>query len=889
MGTRGCRRAGQLSALVLAVVVLSSLLLAPEGASPPVASGIGPAVPAASVLPAMSTGGRSSPSATEGSTMDWVPWTPAAPSALEGASFAANSSSGEGVLFGGTGGSGLSNATYLYSEASNLWTPVAATDAPPARSDFGFAANEAGDSAILFGGRTNASTQAVSNETWVFDFGSQRWTELVTPVAPAARQDPAFAVGGGIALLYGGWAQNVSGIGQITYSDTWALNTTTDTWDQYVTAGPTPGAVHGASLIWVPTLGEFLLFGGCYPCSANVWTFSPTDPVWRELTPLGGVPPPRMNAVWVWDEAEEVAVLFGGTNGTATYDSTYYFQPSITAWTSAATSAVPSARYSAAADFLDLEGNSSVLLTGGAGTNGPLGDVWRLAATANLTVKVGNAATGVGIANATVQVGPSSDLLTNATGFATAFALPSNVTAVTASQAGYSPRSTSVWLPPGSNVEISLSLAPVPPATVVVEVRDPSGAPLSNASVGLSYLTRPVAGSPQRTNASGGVIYTDVPAGNYTLAVQRTGDHPSTTSVDAASGSTVPVNITLSPLYLLLVRTEALLPNGTLAAAAGVGITVAGRGIGSTGPGGTLNATLDLLGPVTVAGSLYGFLTTSVPLNVTFTGVGYANLTLRAEPYPTVTIAILGQRGNGPGFQVRGANVTVTNLSALSTGPYRTTFVTNIEGTVTFSLPTGNYSVSVSAPGFISNTSIPRLIAPPGANLSRTYYLSLIGFSNIVVLVLSDGSGNPPVGSATVDLHFVGTNLSSGLPFPNETRVSKTSGYANFSGVPQAKVLWVVVATGFEPANGSFEVEFGSPSNRFVLYLVPIPPPTYVGLHIFPVASDAIWSLILFPIAGLLGALVYLTVLRNPGSRAREVREEAEADRSKRREGGNPP
>ncbi len=821
--------------------------------------------------------------------MDWVSWAPTPPAALESAGFVANASSGSGVLFGGLGAAGLSDATYLYSETSNLWTTAAPTTAPSARSDFGFGFNAATDAAVLFGGETNTATQAVSNATWEFDLASGEWTNVPTSVAPAAREDPAFAVGDGIALLYGGWAQNVSGFGELTYSDTWVLNLSTDLWTQVHPSGGTPGAIHGASLLWQPTLDEFLLFGGCYPCSSNVWAFSPANQTWQRLTVVSGVPPPRMDATWVWDPAAGVDVLFGGTNGTTVYGSTYYYQPGIPDWTVASTSATPPARYDAAAGVLDASDNASVFLTGGVDASGPLGDVWRLAEVSNLTVKVVDSATGLGIANATVQAGPDSGLLTNATGFATAYSLPSNVTAVTATQAGYSPRSTAVWLPPGVSVEISLSLPPLPPATVEVSVKDPSGNPVAGAYVALAYGTRPLPDSPQVTGASGEVEYTDVPAANYTLTVNRTGDHTSTTSIDAASGSTVQSNITLSPLYLLAIRTSARLPNGTVVTAAGVELSVDGKSVGVSPANGSFNRSLDAVGTVTVVGTLYGFYNASGSVNATFTGVGYVNLTLHAQPYPVITIEILGQRGNGPGFQVRAANVTVTNTSALATGPFRSTFVTNVEGTVTFSPPTGNYSVTVSAVGFVTNDSIPKIVAPPGANLSRTYYLSLIGFSNIVVLILSAATGNPPIGGAAVALRFLGTNLSTGLPFPNESRLSLKTGFANFSGVPQAKVLWTVLASGYEPANGSFQVVFGSPSNEFIIYLIPVPPPKYTGLRIFPVASEALWWLVFVPVAALLGALVFLTVLRNPSSREREVREEAEAARAGGGRAGRPP
>jgi len=821
-------------------------------------------------------------------SMDWVAWTPP-PASLSGAGFAANASAGSGVLFGGSGTSGLSNATYLYSEATNGWSRANPTESPSARSNFGFADDPATDTAVLFGGAVNGTTLAVSNATWLFDLGDQQWTNISEPTGPAARQDPAFAVGDGVALLYGGWAQNLSGIGELTYADTWLLNLTTDHWSQIRVAGPTPGPIHGASLAWQPTLGEFLLYGGCYPCSTRVWAFAPANETWQVVASGGAVPPPRMDAMWIWDPASGVDVLFGGTNGTMIYGTTYYYQPTVASWTLASVSTAPPARYGAAADFLDLPDNATVLMVGGTTSAGPIGDAWRLSLPANLTVKVANAASGLGIANATVQAGSFSGLVTNETGFTSAEGIPATETNVTATQAGFLPRTEAVWLPPGGSVEILLTLTPLAPATVDVFVDNLSALPVAGAAVSLTYGTRPLPDSPMFTDATGEALYTDVPSANYTLRVDFAGYHASTTEIDAAAGKTLTVNVTLSPLFVLVVETRARLPNGTLVPLLGVAIFVNNALVGSSGAGGAFTTTLSGAGSLPVKGSLYGFVNATEAVNVTFTGTGFANLTLPADPYPTITIEVLGQRGTGPGFQVAGANVSIANVSSDPIGPYDRTFKTNLEGTVTFSPPTGNYSVRLSAPGYFSNDSVPDIIAPPGADLSRTCFLSLIGFSNIVVLVLSTGTGNPPIPGATVDLRFIGTNLSTGLPFPNATRVSDAGGYSNFSGVPQAKTIWAAFAAGYVPGNGTFSVVYGSPSNRFTLYLVPIPPPKYAGLRLFPVAADSVWVLGLVPVVGLLAALVYLTMLRNPTSRAREVREEAEADRAGRGRSGRPP
>ena len=811
-------------------------------------------------------------------SMDWGPLTPPAPVGVSGGGFAAFSNDGSGVLFGGAESTGLSGLTYLYNESENSWTLLSPTPAPSPRSDFGFAADNASDSAVLFGGEVDLATGAVANDTWVFQLGSGTWTNVTGPVAPAPRQDPAFAVGDGLALLFGGWVQNVSGTGELSYSDTWVLNLTTDAWTRVV-GGGSPGALHGAGLIWQPTLSEFLLYGGCYPCSSTVWAFSPSTLRWGSLVGSGEVPAPRMDAVWSWDPVEGVDILFGGTNGTATFDSTYYYWPNATTWVEAVTSEVPNPRYSAAADFLAVPGNATLLLTGGTSGTEVLSDTWRFSAVANLSVQVVNASSGFGIPNATVVMGSGGVALTNSTGYAVALGLPSGVTTVSASQAGYADGSDLFWLPPGASVSISLPLTPLPPATASINVVDPNGLPVSGAKITLSYDSRPLPGGPYFTGTNGNCLISDIPAATYLVGATHTGYHAVSETVDLPAGMVTIVDLNISPLFALSVRALGLTPGANVTPLDGAAILVAGQFLGYTGSTGYLNATLTSVGVLKVEASIYAYINSTTLVNVTFTGSAEVNLTLNARPYPTLTIEILGQRGNGPGFQVRNATVAVRNTTALPTGPYQESFVTDVEGTVMFSPPAGNYSVQVSAPGFLPNDSVPVIDAPPGSAIGRTIYLQLIGFSNIQVLVLSAAPGNPPVPNAQFALSFSGVNLSDGLPYPPKVGASLSTGWANFSGIPQGTTYWSVVATGYLPENGTFSVVFGSPSHQFTIYLVPIPPPKYTGLNIFPVTPSAVWSLVLLPIACLVGALVYLTMLRNPASRDRELRETARANR----------
>ncbi|MGD1099921.1 MAG: hypothetical protein ABR888_06245 [Thermoplasmata archaeon] len=118
----------------------------------------------------------------------------------------ANASSGEAVAFGGVSAGVLVNSTFVYTAATNRWSPLNPPTTPSPRSDFDIAFDPATGNATLFGGLTNLTSLSVSNQTWTYHFGSERWTLSTGTPAPPAREAAAFAIDPslGVGFLFGG-------------------------------------------------------------------------------------------------------------------------------------------------------------------------------------------------------------------------------------------------------------------------------------------------------------------------------------------------------------------------------------------------------------------------------------------------------------------------------------------------------------------------------------------------------------------------------------------------------------------------------------------------------------------------------------------------------------
>ncbi len=200
-------------------------------------------------------------------------------------------------------------------------------------------------------------------------------TQYYSP-APLPRFDAAstYDAGDGYALVFGGRMANQA------WNDTWSFSngSWTDRSPFLATSSNNPSARYGASMAYDAATGFVVLFGGrnlttlCgNTTSGDTWQYR--DGVWTPLNIVG--PSPRAYASLVYDPTLGSVLLFGGRAGVIDFNDTWEFSGG--AWTNVtgAVGASPSARYAAGAAYDDSD--SEVILFGGYSlTGGFLRDTW---------------------------------------------------------------------------------------------------------------------------------------------------------------------------------------------------------------------------------------------------------------------------------------------------------------------------------------------------------------------------------------------------------------------------------------------------------------------------------------------------------------------------------
>jgi N-acetylneuraminic acid mutarotase len=242
----------------------------------------------------------------------------------------------ETILFSGLYGSDRWQDTWTYNQTTDTWTDKAPAAMPPPRAFHAMAYDRKNGVAILFGG---TGQNNVLSDTWAYDPGANKWTEMKPAQSPTARDSHAMAYDpdGGRIVLFGG-----NGFGGIIFSDTWGYDFNKNAWSNLNIAR---SGAYGAPMVYDGRNSRIIMFGGTYQTAFEAsyynksWACDFTASKWSVIdTPTA--PQARAFHSMACDEAHGRIVMFGGWNGTGFLDD---------AWTLSTRSYVSSGYYNSEA------------------------------------------------------------------------------------------------------------------------------------------------------------------------------------------------------------------------------------------------------------------------------------------------------------------------------------------------------------------------------------------------------------------------------------------------------------------------------------------------------------------------------------------------------------
>jgi Galactose oxidase, central domain len=282
-------------------------------------------------------------------------------------------------------------------------TPVAALGLPfPGRSEHTSvwypAANDSSldGQLIVFGGCSGGATAlATLQGTWSLNAakdGSCTWTEVIAGGnPPVARRAHSAVVDFPTSqmLVYGGFSSDGSALNDLSNLKL----ATYGAWSALAAAGGPSIGRGGHSAVYDQANSRMIVFGGGIGnppvTTAEVWVLSNANsqagvPAWTQLTSTGGPPTPRMFHSAAYDPGSNRMIVFAGASadGGTRYNDVWVLTNAngtggAPVWIALASAGNPPSIRSNHTAIYDVT-NNRMILYGGKGSNGALGDVWVL-------------------------------------------------------------------------------------------------------------------------------------------------------------------------------------------------------------------------------------------------------------------------------------------------------------------------------------------------------------------------------------------------------------------------------------------------------------------------------------------------------------------------------
>jgi len=202
----------------------------------------------------------------------------------------------------------------------------------------------------------------IYKDAWAFERSTRLWQPL--PYGPQPRYGHSAAFAAGHLVIFGGQA----GGGKV-FNDAWAFDPVHGAWVQLKSGAKHPAARYGAS---GTTIGNALTIShgaGASKSFDDTWALSNS---WANVTPKSGArPAARDQHRAVYLAGLTRMLLFGGRGTHGLLGDTWLYDPTVLAWTKLAIPGPPARSLFAAGAT-----KNNAYVFGGAGARGPLKDLW---------------------------------------------------------------------------------------------------------------------------------------------------------------------------------------------------------------------------------------------------------------------------------------------------------------------------------------------------------------------------------------------------------------------------------------------------------------------------------------------------------------------------------
>jgi hypothetical protein len=199
-----------------------------------------------------------------------------------GQAVAYDDESGVLVMFGGATGPGRFcgavrrcatqplGETWWFFPDTGIWNQAPGSHGPSPRFGAAAAYDAQSDRIVLFGGSRvleDSGAAQLHDDTWVYDFDTDTWSQMSPETAPAPRAYAAATYDPQLdrVLLLGG-----SGVDADIDGAMWAYDLESDTWSEVAPPEGAPSPLWDATLVYAGVIGRSVLIGGEGPIEREI-------------------------------------------------------------------------------------------------------------------------------------------------------------------------------------------------------------------------------------------------------------------------------------------------------------------------------------------------------------------------------------------------------------------------------------------------------------------------------------------------------------------------------------------------------------------------------------------------------------------------------------------
>ncbi|NHJ02979.1 MAG: hypothetical protein EAX86_12660 [Candidatus Heimdallarchaeota archaeon] len=209
--------------------------------------------------------------------------------------------------------------TWSYDYETNIWMNLTTENSPPFRGCCSLTYDEANDRMIMFGGfdsNMNLNTDLpFYHDTWAYDYNTNTWTNMSPTVNPPSLGNPgcAYDIESNKTILFGGVScRNTYRC--VDRDETWVYDYKENTWTNMNPVVHPTNRVLGM-MTYNSKIDRVLFFGGLFYNGGiylgDTWNYDYNSNIWTNMN-SPNPPSRRMIHSFDYDSESDVAILFGG-------------------------------------------------------------------------------------------------------------------------------------------------------------------------------------------------------------------------------------------------------------------------------------------------------------------------------------------------------------------------------------------------------------------------------------------------------------------------------------------------------------------------------------------------------------------------------------------------